>query len=69
MSFKGVSMFRSDGHFFQQSGTILAFLVEYHPKKPFCEIILKSAQRRRRGSHLNVFLFLALAAIFYSRAE
>ena len=38
MSFKGVSIFSSGGHFVQQSGTILAFLVE-HPKEHICEII------------------------------
>ena len=42
MSFKGVFIFSSGGHFDQQSGTILAFLVEDHPKEHFCEIILKS---------------------------
>ena len=29
---KGFSIFSSDGHFVQQSGTILAILVEGHPK-------------------------------------
>ena len=29
---KGFSIFSSDGHFVQRSGTILAILVEGHPK-------------------------------------
>ena len=31
-SLKGFSIFSSDGHFVQRSGTILAILVEGHPK-------------------------------------
>ena len=54
MSFKGVSIFSSGGHFVQQSRTILAFL------EHFCEIILKSVHWSRRRCHLKVFLFLAL---------
>ena len=69
MSFKGVSIFSSGGHFVQQSGTTLAFLVEDHPKEHFCEIILKSVHWYMRRSHLKVFLFFALAAILFSGAE
>ena len=69
MSFKCVSIFSSRGHFVQQSGTILAFVVEDHPKEHFCEIILKSVHWSRRRSHLKVFLFLALASILFSGAE
>ena len=36
------------------------------PKEDFCQIILKSVHWSRRRCHLKVFLFLALAAIFYS---
>ena len=32
MSFKVFSIFSSGGHFVQQSGTILAILVEGHPR-------------------------------------
>ena len=32
MTFKGFSIFSFGGHFVQQSGTILAILVEGHPK-------------------------------------
>ena len=32
MCLKGFSIFSSDGHFVQQSGTILAILVKGHPK-------------------------------------
>ena len=58
MSFKGVSIFSSGGHFVQQSRTFLAFLVEDHSKEHFCEIILKSVQWYMSRSHLKVFLFL-----------
>ena len=61
---KGVSIFSSGGHFVQQSGTILAFLVEDYPKEHFCEIIVKSVHwSRRRGpgfvtwsGHILLFL-------------
>ena len=69
MSFKGVSIFSSGGHFVQHSATILAFLVEDYPKDHFYEIILKSVHWYRRRSHLKVFLFFALAAILFSGAE
>ena len=55
MSFKGVSIFSSGGHFVQQSRTILAFLVDDHPKEHFREIILESVHWYRRRSHLKVF--------------
>ena len=32
MSLKGLSIFSSGGHFVQRSGTILALLVEGHPR-------------------------------------
>ena len=32
MSFKGFSIFSSGGHFVQRSGTIIAILVEGHPR-------------------------------------
>ena len=35
MSFKGFSIFSSDGPFVQRSGTILAILVEGHPRNIF----------------------------------
>ena len=70
MSFKGVSIFSSGGHFVQQSGLILAFLVVDHPKEHLCEIILESVHWYRRRSRLKVFfLFFALAAILFSGAE
>ena len=43
MSFKGVYIFSSGDQFVQQSGTILAFLVDDHPKDHFCEIIWNRA--------------------------
>ena len=33
MSFEGFSIFSSGGHFVQWSGTILAILVEGHPRE------------------------------------
>ena len=69
MSFKGVSIFSPGAHFAQQSRTILAFLVEDHPKEHFREIILKSVHWSSRRSHFKVFLFLALAAILFSRVK
>ena len=68
MSFKGFSIFGSGGHFVQWSRTILAILVEGHPKK-HCEIILKLGHWPRRSCDLKVFLFLALAAILFSGVE
>ena len=69
MSFRGFSIFSSDGHFVQQSGTILAILVESHPRNIFCEIILKSAHWPWRRCRSKVFLFLSLTAILFSGAE
>ena len=39
------------------------------PKEHFCEIFLKLVHWSRRGGHLDVFLFSALAAILFSGAE
>ena len=39
------------------------------PKEPSCEIISKSMHRLSRRSRLKVFLFLALAAILFNKAE
>ena len=69
MSFKCVSICSSGGHLVQQSGTLLAFLVEDCPKKHYCEIIFKSVPWSKKRSQLKVFLFLALVAIFLSGAE
>ena len=64
MSFKGVSIFSSGGHFVQQSGTILAFLVGDLPKKHFCEIILNSVHWSTRRSHLKVFSIFSSGSHF-----
>ena len=59
MLFKGFSIFSSDDHFVQRSGTILAILVkELHRPIGLGEDVV-----------LRVFLFLALAAILFSIAE
>ena len=39
------------------------------PKEHFCEAILKSGHWPRTRCRLKVFLFLALVAILFSRAE
>ena len=59
MSFEGFSIFSFGGHFVQRSGTILAILIEGHPRH-FCEIILKSGHWPRRRCCLKVFLVLVL---------
>ena len=59
----------SGGHFVQWSGTILAILVEDHPRNISVKLILKSGHWPRRRCHLKVFLFLALVAICFSGAE
>ena len=68
MSFKGVSIFSSGGNFVQQSGTILALLVEDHPNKQFCDIILKSVRWSRR-SHIKVFLLFSSGGHFVSAEQ
>ena len=67
MSFKVFSIFSSGGHFVQQSGTILAILVEGHPRNISVKFFLKSFLWSRMRYNLKVFLFLALAAILFSR--
>ena len=67
MSFKVFSIFSSGGHFVQQSGTILAILVEGHPRNISVKFFLKSFLWSRMRCNLKVFLFLALAAILFSR--
>ena len=69
MSFNGVSIFSSGGHFVQRSETILAVLVEGHPRMISVKRILKLVQWSRRRCHLNDFLFLAVVAILCSGAE
>ena len=58
MLFKGFSIFSSAGHFVQQSRTILAILIDDHPRNILCEIILKSAHwpwRRCRFTGFSIF--------------
>ena len=64
MSFKGFSIF-SFGGLFQWSETILAILVEGHPRNISVKFFLKSGHWPRR-CRLKVFLFLALMAILFS---
>ena len=64
MSFKSFSVFSYGSHVVQWGGTILAMLVDGHPRN-FCGIILKSGHRPRKRWFLKVFLFLALAAILF----
>ena len=55
----------SAGHFVQRCRTILVVLVKGHPKKHFCEIILKSDHWSRRRCSLKGFFF----SIFSSGAK
>ena len=67
-SLRPFSIFSSGGHFVKPKGTILAILVKGH-EEHFCEIVLKSSHRSKKRCCLKVFLFLALVAILFSRAE
>ena len=55
MSFKGFSIFSSGGHFVQWGGTILAILVEGHPRDISVKLFLKSVHLSRRRCHLSFF--------------
>ena len=66
MSFKIFSIFSSGGHFVEGNGTIFAMLVEGHPRN--IKLFLNRAIVLR-GCRLKAFLFLALMAILFSRAE
>ena len=68
MSFKGFSIFSFSGHFVQWSRTIFSNFGRGSPKEYFYEIILKLSHWPRR-CYLQIFLFLALAAILFSGAE
>ena len=53
MSFKSFSIFSSGGHFVQKSGTILAILVEDHPRNiSVIFFFFKSVHGSRRKCHL-----------------
>ena len=66
----GFSIFSSGGHYVQQSGTILAILVEGHPKTICVKLFLKSAHWPRRSCCLNFFsLFFTPTAILFCPAE
>ena len=66
---KGFSIFSSDGHFVQRSGTILAILVEGHPKNISTKLCWNQPIGLGADVILQVFLFLALAATLFSRVE
>ena len=65
---KVFSIFSYGSHVVQSGGTILAILVDGHPRT-FCEIILKSGHWPRKRCSLKFFFFLALAAVLYSESE
>ena len=65
-SLKSFSVFSFDGHFVQQSGTIL---VEGHPRNISVKLFWNRPIGLGEDVVLLVFLFLALAAILFSRAE
>ena len=59
---KGFSIFSFDGHFVQRSGTILAILVEGHPRNISAKLFWNRPTGLGEDIVLLVFLFLALAA-------
>ena len=62
-------IFSSDGHFVQQSGTILAILVEGHPRNINMTLFGNRPTGLGGDVVLQVFLFLSLAAILFSGAK
>ena len=69
MPIKGFSCFSYAGHFVQWSKTIFCNFGRGSFKDHFYEIILKLGTWSMSRYHLRVFLFLALVAILWSRAE
>ena len=69
MLIKGFSIFRSCGHFDEGMGAIYAILVEGHPKKHFCEIILKSKNWPMRRYRLKSFCILSSGGHFVQRSR
>ena len=65
----GFSIFSSGGHYVQQSGTILAILVEGHPKTICVKLFLKSAHWPRRSCCLNFFPYFSLQQPFCSALQ
>ena len=64
------SILSSDSHFVHPSKTILAILVEGHPKNISVKIVLKSTHWPRRRCYLNVFfLFFVLMAVLFSGVD
>ena len=71
MLFKDFSNFSFSGHFFsamQNHFSNFGNGVMRNSEQAF-EIILKSGHRPRRRCHLNIYLFLAVEAILFSRLE
>ena len=66
---KGFSIFSSDGHFVQRSGTILAILVEGRQRNIHVKLFRNRPIGLGEDVVLRVFLFLALAAILFNGAE
>ena len=69
MLLKGFSIFSSGGYFVQPSITILAYLVESHPRNISMKLFENWFIGQGAEYHLKVFLFLALAAILFIRGE
>ena len=65
----GFSIFSSGGHFVQQSRTILASLEKLHRGIIRMKLFCNRPIGLEENVVLQVFLFLALAAILFSRAE
>ena len=68
MSFNGFSIFSSDCHFVQPSGTILAILVEVIGRTRLCKYFEIGPLVKDEMS-FEVFLFVALVAILFNGVE
>ena len=69
MSLKGFSIFSFDGHFVQRSRTILAILVEGHPRNISVKIILKSANWSRRRCRFTSFSIFSSGRHFVQQSR
>ena len=67
MLFKDISIFSSGGHFVQQKRSVCAILVEGMMRSICVKLFLQLDQPFKR-CRLEIFLFLALVAILFSRA-
>ena len=69
MSFKGFSIFSSDGHFVQRSGTILAILVEGHPRYISVKLFLNQPIGLGEDVVLGVFSIFSSGGHFVQQSR